>query len=63
MVMRLVVVAVLVRCCACALLLLITGAAGSAALPGESDPCEQPELCFQAAAFPKERLGKVMNKY
>ena len=60
--MRLVVVAVLVRCCACALLLLINGAAGSAALPGESDPCEQPELCFQAAAFPKERLGKIMNK-
>jgi hypothetical protein len=56
------VVALVIRFCLCGLLLLINGAAGRAALPGEADLCEQPELCFQAAAFPKERLGKTMNK-
>ena len=55
-------VALVIRFCLCGLLLLINGAAGRAALPGEADLCEQPELCFQAAAFPKERLGKTMNK-
>jgi soluble lytic murein transglycosylase len=47
----------------CILLLLSSGAvifAGTAGV-GE-DACEQPELCFQAGAFPKERLGKALTK-
>jgi len=53
---------VVMRCCACSLLLLLSGVAGSAALSGEPDFCDQPEPCFQAAALPKERLGKGMTK-
>jgi peptidoglycan lytic transglycosylase len=45
----------------CGLFLLTT--AGSAATPGSSeDACDRPELCFQSAAFPKERLGKALTK-
>ena len=44
----------------CGLLLLTAAFAGT---PGSSeDACDQPELCFQAAAFPKERLGKILTK-
>ena len=53
---------IVMRCCACSLLLLLSGVAGSAALSGEPDFCDQPEPCFQAAALPKERLGKGMTK-
>ena len=53
---------VVMRCCACSLLLLLSGVAGFAALSGEPDFCDQPEPCFQAAALPKERLGKGMTK-
>lgn len=47
----------------CALLVL-NGAVGIFPATAESseEPCEQPELCFQAAAFPKERLGKALTK-
>jgi len=53
---------IVMRSCACSLLLLLSGVAGSAALSGEPDFCDQPEPCFQAAALPKERLGKGMTK-
>lgn len=44
----------------CGLLLLAAAFAGT---PGSGeDTCDQPELCFQAAAFPKERLGKILTK-
>jgi soluble lytic murein transglycosylase len=43
-------------------LLLFGGVAGSAALPLDTEICDQPEPCFQAAALPKERLGKAMTK-
>jgi soluble lytic murein transglycosylase len=56
------VLAFVIRFSACSLLLLLSGVAGSAALSGESDPCDQPESCFQAAALPKERLGKALTK-
>src|SRR5689334_2743125 len=47
----------------CGILLLFSGA-GSAATPAssEQETCDQLELCFQTAAFPKERLGKVLTK-
>lgn len=51
-----------IRWCACSLLLLLSGVAGSAALSGESDTCDQPEACFQAAVLPKERLGKALTR-
>ena len=50
------------RCCVCGVLLLLSGVAGSAVLPSDSETCDQPEPCFQAAAQPKERLGKVLTK-
>jgi soluble lytic murein transglycosylase len=56
------VLALVIRLSACSLLLLLSGVAGSAALSGESDVCDQPEPCFQAAALPKERLGKALTK-
>ena len=31
-------------------------------MPGDSNVCERAEDCFQAAALPKERLGKAFNK-
>lgn len=48
----------------CGILLLPGGAAGSAATPAlsEQETCDQLELCFQTAAFPKERLGKALTK-
>ncbi|HET8721748.1 MAG TPA: transglycosylase SLT domain-containing protein, partial [Nitrospira sp.] len=46
----------------CSLLLLVGSVGGSAALSTEPDSCDQPEPCFQAAALPKERLGKVWSK-
>ena len=53
---------IVMRLCACILLLFLGGMAGSAELSGEPDDCDQPERCFQAAALPKERLGKAMTK-
>ena len=50
------------RGCVCSVLLLLSGVAGSAVPPSDSDICDQPEPCFQAAALPKERLGKVLTK-
>lgn len=48
----------------CGILLLPGGAAGSAATPAlsEQETCDQLDLCFQTAAFPKERLGKALTK-
>ena len=46
----------------CSLLLLVGSVGGSTALSTEPDICDQPEPCFQAAALPKERLGKVWSK-
>ena len=51
-----------VRLCACSLLLCLGGLAGSTALSGEPDICDQAEPCFQAAVLPKERLGKGLTK-
>ena len=34
----------------------------SPSLPSPPDTCETVEACFQAAALPKERLGKSLNK-
>ena len=34
----------------------------SSPLPSAPDACETVETCFQAAALPKERLGKSLNK-
>ena len=34
----------------------------SPSMPSDSDVCERAEDCFQAAALPKERLGKALNK-
>ena len=34
----------------------------SQSMPNDSDICERAEDCFQAAALPKERLGKALNK-
>ncbi len=34
----------------------------SPSLPSSPDTCETVEVCFQAAALPKERLGKSLNK-
>ncbi len=31
-------------------------------MSSDSDVCERAEDCFQAAALPKERLGKTLNK-
>lgn len=41
-----------------------SGAMGAPSVlpPDESERCEQPEACYQAAALPKERLGKVLTK-
>jgi soluble lytic murein transglycosylase len=50
------------RFCVCGLLLLLSGVAGSAAVSTEDQACDQPEPCFQAAALPKERLGKALTK-
>ena len=50
------------RLCACSLLLCLGGLAGSTALSSEPDACDQAEPCFQAAVLPKERLGKGMSK-
>ena len=50
------------RSCVLGLLLLVGGAAAFAAIAGESENCDQPEPCFQAAALPKERLGKALTK-
>jgi soluble lytic murein transglycosylase len=46
----------------CGLLLLLSSVGGSAALSTEPEICDQPEPCFQAAALPKERLGKGWTK-
>lgn len=46
----------------CSLLLFLSSGGGSAALSTEPEICDQPEPCFQAAALPKERLGKVWTK-
>lgn len=56
---------VLVCCCFWSPLLLSAGTIGSAATISNStefETCDQPDLCFQAAAFPKERLGKALTK-
>ena len=47
-----------------AMLLATSGAANSAATSAltEQETCDQPEICFQSAAFPKERLGKALTK-
>ena len=34
----------------------------SPSMSSDSDICESAEDCFQAAALPKERLGKALNK-
>lgn len=47
---------------ACGLLLCLGGLAGSTALSGEPDACDQAQSCFEAAVLPKERLGKGMTK-
>ena len=52
----------MMRLSACGLLLLLSGVGRSAALPSEPEICDQPEACFQAAALPKERLGKALTK-
>jgi soluble lytic murein transglycosylase len=48
------------------LLTLLFGQAGadssSPAMSSGNETCERPEDCFQAAAVPKERVGKVFNK-
>lgn len=36
--------------------------AGSASTPAETESCELAEECFQAAALPKERLGRALTK-
>ncbi len=49
----------------CGSVLLSEQASGeslSPSLPAETDACETVEACFQAAAQPKERLGKALNK-
>ena len=48
----------------CGALLLLAGAIGSSSVSAlsESETCDTPELCFQAAALPKERLGKALTK-
>jgi len=49
----------------CGSVLLSEQASGeslSPSLPTETDACETVEACFQAAAQPKERLGKALNK-
>ncbi|HEX6532641.1 MAG TPA: transglycosylase SLT domain-containing protein [Nitrospira sp.] len=46
----------------CSLLLFLSSGGGSAALSTEPEICDPPEPCFQAAALPKERLGKVWTK-
>lgn len=51
-----------VRLCTCSLLLCLGGLAGSTALSGEPDVCDQADPCFQAAVLPKERLGKGLTK-
>lgn len=56
------VLPILIRFCACSLLILISGTAGSTTLSSEVDVCDQPEPCFQAAALPKERLGNALTK-
>jgi soluble lytic murein transglycosylase len=56
------VLAIVMRLSACSLLLFLCGVAGPTALSGESDVCDQPEPCFQAAALPRERLGKALTK-
>ncbi len=45
-------------------LLLSAGAsdASSVPTPNESELCDAPDACFQAAALPKERLGKALAK-
>jgi peptidoglycan lytic transglycosylase len=47
-----------------AMVLVTSGAANSAATSAltEQETCDQPEICFQSAAFPKERLGKALTK-
>jgi len=52
----------MMRLCLCSLLLLLSGPGGFAALSSEPEICDQPESCFQAAAMPKERLGKALTK-
>lgn len=52
-------------CWLCGVLVLSTGVIGSAAMTSNStepESCEQPDICFQAAAFPKERLGRALTK-
>ena len=56
------VLPILIRVCACSLLILISGTARSTTLSSEVDVCDQPEPCFQAAALPKERLGNALTK-
>ena len=57
------VLPIVIRWCACSLLLLLRGGlTGAAALSNEPDGCDLPEACFQAAVLPKERLGKGMTK-
>ena len=60
------------RSCRLLLLAMVLGLCGvcqvttdtaNSATPGSvEDACDQPEPCFQAAAFPKERLGKALTK-
>jgi soluble lytic murein transglycosylase len=56
------VIPVVIRSCLCGLMLVIAGAAGSAAVPGETENCDLPEQCFKTATLPKERLGKLLTK-
>ena len=54
-----------VCCWLCGLLIFPAGVSGSAVTiqnSSETESCDQPDLCFQAAAFPKERLGKALTK-
>ncbi len=52
-------------CWLCGVLVFSTGVIGSAATTSNStepESCDQPDICFQAAAFPKERLGRALTK-
>lgn len=45
-----------------ALLFPAVAAEPSASASNENETCSAPEVCFQAAALPKERLGKALTK-
>ena len=53
-----------VGCWFCSVLLLPAGVSASSSAPAanEGETCDAPELCFQMAALPKERLGKALTK-